>query len=108
MANRDEEINGILDALQQDVPYIEKPQELRVGAGGVCFLDRNRMCGSDCAAFTDASAPTGAERCTILVGINTGMVLLAELVRSGQQQSRSPAWSAPNVEPPNPLGQARR
>ena len=103
MTSRDQELDNVMRELRRDDPYIEKPDEMRVDIGGGCFLDRERVCGPDCTAFTDEHAPTAAERCTVLTGINTGVELLGELIKL-RRPARPPPPSPPSIPPPDPMG----
>lgn len=109
MPDRDEDFKEVVRALRRDDPYLEKPDEVRLDVGGTCFLDRARMCGPDCASYTDERAPTAPERCTILVGINSGLELLTELVKLVKQPpTRSAVPGPPIIQPPDPMGGRRR
>jgi hypothetical protein len=97
----EEDHRRLIRELQRDEPYVERPDELKVDVGGACFMDRNRMCGPDCTAFTDPAAPTAQERCTLLTGASAGLELLQELV---QLLRRPAARGAPDIRPPDPFG----
>lgn len=100
MTTADDDHRRLIRDLQVDDPYIEQPDKMNVDVGGACFLDRNRMCGPDCTSFTDPSAPTAQERCTILTAASVGLDLLRDLV----QLRRPPVAAAPNIPPPDPMG----
>jgi len=102
MTSRDQELDTLMRDLRRDDPFIEKPDEMAVDIGGGCFLDRERVCGPDCTAFTDVHAPTAAERCVVLSGINAGLGLIGELVKLRRPVRRDPL--GPNIPPPDPMG----
>lgn len=101
MSTREEELDQLERRLRENIerPYIERPDERDVGVGGACFLDRDRLCGPDCTSFVDPEAPTAAERCVILSGVNTGLELLAELVQLKRHPLRE-VPAAPSIPPP--------
>jgi hypothetical protein len=100
MTSREEELKQLVRDLSTD-PYIEKPEEISTDVGGACFLDRHRICGADCTAFTDPHAPTAAERCTLLTGVNAGLELFQELIQLRKQPARP---APPDIRPPDPFG----
>ena len=107
MTDREEKLDELERELRKriDKPYIEQPDERDVGIGGACFLDRKRLCGPDCTSFIDPQAPTAAERCTILSGINTGLEMLGELVQLQRNPVRAvravaEAPAVPSIPPP--------
>lgn len=102
MTDRDAEYNKLMHELK-DTPFIEKPDRIDVDVGGACFLNQDRVCGPDCTAFGDAEAPTAAERCTILSGMNTGLELLQDLIQLSKRSSARPTLGARDVPPPNPM-----
>lgn len=96
MTTRENELDEVTQG--QDRPYIHKPDKVDVDLGGLCFLDRNRVCGPDCTAFVDPAAPTAIERCLLLGAVAGGIELLSQLVKP--RASRPPA---PDVKPPSPF-----
>lgn len=83
--------NRELDEAVSD-PYIEKPDELDVGDGQMCWLDSNRMCGPDCKAF-NLSAEQGPEQCLFLVrsGKATDAVIgIEQLIRQMLESNSVP------------------
>lgn len=100
--DRDNDLDRLMRELRREDPYIEKPDEVAVDVGGACFLDRDRVCGPDCTAFTDPKAPTAIERCIVLSSLDSGLGLLERFV----QLRRKP--SAPHIDPPDVFGQRGR
>lgn len=97
MGKRDEEYDATMRELQ-GTPYIEEPTELDVDVGGACFINHERLCRPDCTAFGDADAPTAAERCMILQGMNTGLEALksiASLLKRPPQPAPAPPFYDP-------------
>ncbi len=102
MTRRDDELDEAIRGAKPDRPYIEKPDDLKVDVGGLCFLDRHRVCGPDCTAYADPTAPTALERCVVLSFAVDGLLLVEKLVRAPRR-----AVAPPNIEPPSPFGAKR-
>ena len=103
--DRDKFLDELVNNLRNDRPYIDKPDEVPIDLGGVCFLDGSRVCGASCTAFVDPDGPTARDRCAVLTGMANGLALLGELVQLGRRQAR------PVVEhraPPDPMAQKKR
>jgi hypothetical protein len=100
MSTRDEELDRVERALRAaDDPYIEKPDELPTDIGAHCFLSAERVCGPDCAAFTDWRAPTAIDRCNVLASGQQALVLLQDLLGQIKRTQRESASPKPPLTP---------
>ncbi len=97
MGTRDEEYDRTVKELR-GTPFIEEPKELDVDVGGACFINHERLCRPDCTAFGDPNAPTAAERCMILSGMNTGLEVLKDIAAL----LKRPALRPPPAPPYDP------
>jgi hypothetical protein len=89
MTTRDAELDHIERVLRAaSEPHLETPDERELDLGANCFISPNRVCGPDCAAFTDLAAPTAVERCSILTAGQQGLVLLQDLLGHLKQAHR--------------------
>lgn len=105
--DRDKELDVLQADLRKPVPHIESPDEMTPGQGAMCFLDRLRVCGPDCASYIGEN-PLPSERCLILSSLS-GIVLatdeLIQIRKNNAQVHTAPA--VPQVPPPDPFGGKR-
>lgn len=93
--DRDREIDELVKELK--APHIERPDELNIGPGAMCFLNQARLCGPDCAAYVGEEA-LPHERCYLLVAA-AGLPVLTQLLnRSAYTAGLGP------IKPPDPMG----
>jgi len=103
MTTRDTDLERLMRDLRREDPYIHEPDEKDVDIGGACFLNRDRVCGPDCTAFVSPEAPTAAERCILLSGVERLTELVGELVRVKRPERPMPPDIAPPfLTPPKP------
>ncbi len=105
MTSRDKE----LDALERELhanPFIEKPNEIHIGNGMLCWKDRARSCGPDCVAYNPEGADEGANQCVLLVykGQQASLALAQTAIFQAQLRAGRPI---PNPPPPDPLMRKR-
>lgn len=68
--DRDKELDDLVDELK--TPFIERPDEMDIRAGVLCWLDGSRVCGADCVAFNPEEqeaglASDGPNKCLVLM-----------------------------------------
>lgn len=100
--DRDRELDELQAELNKPVPHIERPDEVTPEQGALCFLDRQRVCGPDCASYLGEN-PLPRERCLVLSSL-TGVVLAVdELIQIRKDRAASP-FAPHAVPPPDPFG----
>ena len=105
--DRDKELDALQADLRKPVPHIESPDEMTPGQGAMCFLDRLRVCGPDCASYIGEN-PLPSERCLVLCGIAKGMQAVEEFFQIRKESSQVHiAPVIPPVPPPDPFGGKR-
>ncbi len=99
-----------LDEVQRDLgrPYIHEPDEKEIGQGAMCFLDRERLCGPDCASYIGEN-PLPHERCLILSSFSGVVLAVDELIQIRKERAqRAPSVTVtPSIPPPDPFGGKR-
>lgn len=97
-----------LDTLQADLkrPFIEKPDELVPEQGAMCFLDKHRVCGADCASYLGEN-PLPADRCVVLSSLSGIVLATDELIQIRKERAAAPRAAVPNIPPPDPFGGKR-
>lgn len=99
-----------LDALERELhtPFIEKPDEIHVGHGMLCWKDRARSCGPDCVAYNPEGADDGANQCVLLVykGQQASLALAQTAIFQAQLRGGTKA-PIPNPPPPDPMPRKR-
>lgn len=84
--------------------HIDKPDELPIKEGAICWINSQRVCGPDCVAFNvdeldeHGIASDGPHRCTVIVllgQVGSGAGQLVQLMTKAQQQARTPQQPAP-------------
>jgi len=70
--SRDKELDEIENDLRKATPYIERPEQLDIKEGSLCWLDGRRVCGADCVSFNvealddSGTATDEPEKCLVL------------------------------------------
>ncbi len=119
MSERDEE----LDSLEQELaamgevkpandPHIERPPQLDIGPGMLCWLDGTRVCGPDCVAFNtedvddNGSLLQGPNKCLALFYMGQqGAAALSTLLLNKKRVSEiQDQKRVQQHEPPDPFG----
>lgn len=103
---RDKELDELEKELRDD-PFIAKPDEIKVGDGSICFLDKERMCGGECTAFNWQADPRQSpNQCLILAyGGQVASGALVEVARARQErraQEDEQRRKAASAEVPKP------
>lgn len=90
-------------------PYLEKPDEMNVGSGLLCWINADRVCGPDCVAFNvavlgddpNAGPPEATpEMCTVFaIGdeVLRGLRTLVKLRVDRANETRRAAQTPPVV-----------
>lgn len=111
MSSRDEE----LDAFEKEQKrYIEKPEELSLTNGQICWLDAIRMCGPDCMAYNVEELNAlgehvqGSQKCIVLSSMLAGrdhnMVAISALRRRRAKDEDDARAESMKNGVPNPFG----
>lgn len=119
--SRDEKLDEVERELRD--PYLYEPDVKKLAPGMTCFLNQDRVCGTDCMAFnTDevdgqGNAIDGPDRCLLLFNLSamgaSAHVTLAGTAMALKQMVQQSAAEAQAAEedklrgvPPAPKGHA--
>lgn len=106
--DRDKELDAVQAELRKPVPALERPEEITPEQGAMCFLDVNRVCGADCAAYIGEN-PLPHERCLVLSSLSGIVLATDELIQIRKDRAAKDVTAAPvpQIPPPNPFGGKR-
>lgn len=129
MTARDEELDKIEEELsdfEKQVahaeggrPFIQRPNEMDIGPGMLCWMDGTRVCGPDCVAYNveefdpdTQELIQGPNKCLVLrymgqQGAAALSVLLVNRKRITEIQDNKRAQDAPMPSVPDPYGGKR-
>jgi len=113
--DRDTELDDLEKELRRSAerPFIDRPKELDVGPGTLCWLDGFRRCGADCVAFNadegldDQGVPIDSpNKCLVLTYMGqqgsaaVAAIAVSRKAAQRRQDERNQSFPMPTVGQP--------
>jgi len=111
------ELEALANAKHAGDPHIERPDELDIGPGMLCWLDGTRVCGADCVSFNPEELDQhgdmleGPNKCLALFYMGQqGAAAMSTILLNRKRilEIQDKRREKPNMPPPpSPFGEKR-